>query len=173
MLMRAARRADLETCVAIYNHYVTDSVATFDTRPMSRAAAQRWYDSHQSERHPLLVVENDGEVMGYGSLSRWSSKAAYGRTSEVSVFVSPDHQRKGAGAVLLGALIRAAEKAAHRCLIARIEARNIASIELFKAAGFHSVGVMHDAGFKFGRWLDVEIMEFIVESGAGIEEISA
>jgi len=163
VLVRPAAPGDLDSCTAVYNHYVQTSVATFDTQPMTGRAAQRWFESHQNEAHPLLVAELDGQVVGYGSLSRWSSRDAYSRTCEVSVFVSPAHQRRGVGAALLEALIDAASRVAHRCLIARIEADNGPSIELFRKAGFTSVGVMHQAGFKFDTWLDVEIMERLIE----------
>jgi phosphinothricin acetyltransferase len=130
---------------------------------MTDASASAWYRSHQKTLHPLLVAEVDNGVVGYGSLSLWSTKDAYGRTSEVSVFVNADHHRKGAGSALLDALLGAAREVGHRCLIARIEAGNRPSIELFRGRGFTTVGVMHDAGFKFGRWLNVEIMERLVD----------
>ena len=163
MAIRAAVRADLAACLDIYNHYVEHSVATFDTQPLAGAAAERWFRSHESDAHPLLVADQDGEVIGYGSLSRWSSKAGYDKTSEVSVFIRPDHQRCGAGAGLLDALLIAAQRAGHRNLLARVEASNTASINLFKTAGFRSVGVLHETGFKFGRWLDVVIMERLID----------
>ena len=163
MAIRGAVRADLEACLGIYNHYVEHSVATFDTEPLVGVPAERWFLSHESDAHPLLVADQDGDVIGYGTLSRWSSKAGYDRTSEVSVFVSPEHHRRGAGAALLDALLVAAQRAGHRNLLARIEASNTASINLFKAAGFRSVGVLHETGFKFGRWLDVLIMERLID----------
>jgi phosphinothricin acetyltransferase len=150
-------------CVRIYNHYVENSVATFDTQPMIGAAAKRWFASHQNAQHPLLVADQAGKILGYGSLSSWSTKAAYSHTSEVSVFVSGDHHRKGTGAALLDELLRASGQVGHRCLIARIEAENRPSIELFRSRRFYSVGVMHDAGHKFGRWLNVEIMERLIK----------
>ena len=80
------------------------------------------------------------------------------------MFVSVDHQRQGAGTALLNALLAAARSVGHRHLVARIEADNTASIRLFSAAGFQTVGIMHDSGLKFGRWLDVEVMECLIES---------
>ena len=169
VLIRTATSADVAACVGIYNHYVENSVATFDTQPMIEAAAERWYFSHQNPLHPLLVAEQAGRILGYGSLSLWSTKDAYNRTSEVSVFVSGDHHRKGTGAALLDALLNAARRVGHRCLIARIEAENVASIELFRSRKFFTVGVMHDAGFKFGRWLNVEIMERLMNRNSAEE----
>lgn len=164
MLVRRATLADLDHCSVIYNHYVETSVAIFDTRPMTSEAADAWFQSHQDEAYPLLVAEAEEQVIGYGSLSRWSSRDAYGKTCEVSVFVRPDYHRRGAGAGLVEALIDAAQRVGHRCLIARIEAENDASIALFRNAGFTSVGVMHQAGYKFDTWLDVEIMEHLIEA---------
>ena len=164
MLVRPATRGDLDGCTRIYNHYVETSVATFDTQSLVGESAERWFDCHQNSVHPLLVAEQAGAVVGYGSLSPWSTKDAYSKTCEVSVFVSPNHQRRGAGEALLNALTRAAAPLGYRCLVARIEADNNASLALFRRAGFSSVGIMHDVGFKFGRWLDVEVMELLVES---------
>ena len=161
--VRPATADDLLACAGIYNHYVEHTVATFDTQPMSDAAATRWYRSHQKTLHPLLVAEVGNDIVGYGSLSRWSTKDAYGRTSEVSVFVSAEHHRKGAGSALLDGLLGVAREVGHRCLIARIEADNRPSINLFRSRGFTTVGVMHDAGFKFGRWLNVKLMERLVD----------
>ncbi len=172
MQIRPAAQDDLQACLEIYNHYVEHSVATFDTQPMIGSAAQRWYDSHQHPAHPLLLAEARGRVLGYGCLSRWSIKAGYDATAEVSVFVSPDQQRRGIGAALLEALLGAAQRSGLRNLLARIEAENTASISLFSRAGFRSVGVMHETGFKFGRWLDVEIMEYLVESDPSEEQPS-
>ena len=170
MQIRPAAQDDLQACLNIYNHYVDHSVATFDTEPMVGAAGQRWYESHQHPAHPLLVAEELGRVLGYGCLSRWSSKKGYDRTAEVSVFISADQQRRGAGAALLQALLIAAQRSGLRNLLARIEADNAASIKLFAAAGFRSVGVMHNTGFKFGRWLDVEIMEYVIASAPPEEQ---
>ena len=168
--IRSSKPEDLAECVRIYNHYVENSVATFDTQPMIDAEAERWYSSHQNPLHPLLVAEQAGRVLGYGSMSKWSTKDAYRRTSEVSVFVSSDHHRKGTGAALLDGLLSAASRVGHRCLIARIESENLPSIELFRSRQFLTVGVMHDSGYKFGRWLNVEIMERLMkpeQSGEG------
>ena len=170
MQIRPAEQDDLQACLNIHNHYVAHSVATFDTEPMVGAAGQRWYENHQHPAHPLLVAEDQGRVLGYGCLSRWSQKKGYDTTAEVSVFISHDQQRRGAGAALLQALLVAAQRGGLRNLLARIEAENHASIRLFTAAGFRSVGVMHDAGFKFGRWLDVEIMERLIESDPPAEQ---
>ena len=159
--IRAARHADLPRILDIYNHEVLVSTATYDTVPRTQADHRKWFAIHGAE-HPVLVAESAGAVIGWASLSPWSDRAAYSRTAEVSVYVSHEHRRRGIGRALLGALIDAGRERGHHSLLARISSDNEASVFLHAECGFRIVGTLHEVGTKFGRLLDVTIMEMLI-----------
>lgn len=156
--IRDATDADLGAIFAIYNHEVERGVSTFDTEPLDPETDGAWL-SARSPRHPVLVAEIDGEVAGWGSLSQWSSKGGYARTAEVSVYVDPGRRRAGIGRALLAALIERAPECGIAVMLARIAGENPASIALHSALGFEPIGVQRRAGEKFGRVLDVTLMD--------------
>jgi len=169
---RAARRvtirqavlADVPVCTAIYNYYVEVGVSTFDEQPRSAVQGLEWYSAHRDPRYPLIVWELGEDLLGFGTLSRWSKKSGYDRSVEVSVFVSPGHLGQGGGRLLLSRLIAMAEEAGHHVLLGRIEASNKDSLILFQRSGFTPVGVLREVGFKQERWLDVLILERILKN---------
>jgi len=160
-VIRGAGHADLPGILSIYNREVLLSTATYDTIPRTEAEHRKWFAIHGPE-HPVLVAESAGIVTGWASLSPWSDRSAYSRTVEVSVYVAEEHRRKGVGRLLLGALIEAGRSRGHHALLARISADNEASIRLHAECGFAVVGTMLEVGVKFGRLLDVCIMELLV-----------
>lgn len=99
---------------------------------------------------------------GWASLSPWSDRAAYAKTVEVSVYVAEEHRRRGVGRRLLQALVAAGRAHGHHSLLARISADNDASIRLHARLGFTVAGTLHEVGTKFGRVLDICIMELLL-----------
>jgi phosphinothricin acetyltransferase len=112
----------------------------------------------------LLVAEVGGEIAGWGSLTAWSPRGAYARTAEGSVFVDARFRRAGIGEALLVEIVEAARRAGHRVILGRIEAGNESSRRMLGRCGFRSVGVMHAVGEKFGRVLDVEVFELVLDA---------
>jgi phosphinothricin acetyltransferase len=163
MTVRAATPADLAGITAIYNEQVLHGTATFDTEPRDEAAAEAWLAAHDPRRHPVLVAERGGRVAGWASLTAWSPRGAYSRTVEASVFVAEHCRGQGLGRELTAALEEAARRAGHRVVLGRIEASNAASLALFARAGYRTVGVMRQVGWKFGRWLDVVLVELVLD----------
>ncbi len=165
--IRPAGHADLPRILEIYNREVLVSTATYDTVPRSEADHRKWFAIHGSE-HPVLVAESAGPagsaavVVGWASLSPWSDRAAYSHTVEVSVYIAAEHRRRGVGRRLLEALIDAGRSRGHHSLLARISADNEASVRLHAECGFRVVGTLHEVGVKFGRMLDVTIMEMLI-----------
>jgi len=163
--IRLASTGDLPTIMAIYNDEILQGVATFDTVPWDEHAAQRWLAKHDPLRRPVTVaVESSGAIVGWGSVSDWSTRCAYARAAEDSIYVHPDHQGQGIGRRLLSDLIERSRSAGVRVLLARIETSCKASLHVHRAAGFVTVGVMHGVGEKFGRVLDVELLERSLEA---------
>jgi phosphinothricin acetyltransferase len=159
--VRPAETADLPRILAIYNHEVLASTATYDTTPRTMPEQEQWF-AHHGRGHPVLVAAEGGSVAGWASLSPWSDRPAYDRSVETSVYVAEECRGKGIGRVLLQALIDAGRDLGHHALLARISADNTVSILLHRKLGFTEVGLLKEVGQKFGRMLDVSIMELIL-----------
>ena len=161
--IRAARSSDIEAVNEIYNDDVARGTSTFDTEPRVGDRAREWFESHLSDTYPLLVAEEEGELLGWASLTPWSPRGAYERTVEGSLFVRSGDRGRGVGRALNEALLKWARAAGHGVLIARIERGNEASRRLLEASGFSSVGLMHRVGEKFEKLLDVEVFELMLD----------
>jgi L-amino acid N-acyltransferase len=162
IILRPAREEDLPEILAIYNHEVVTSTATYDTQPRTALEHHAWF-RHHGDAHPVLVAEDAVGVRGWASLSPWSDRAAYGKSAETSVYVAEQARRTGIGRALLQALIDAGRERGHHALLARISADNEASIRLHAQLGFFVAGTLKEVGMKFGRLLDVCIMELLLE----------
>ena len=158
--IRLAGRADLSAINTIYNYYVLHSTCTYQTELSTDGERTAWFDVH-GPRHPVTVAEKDGEVVGWGSLSRFHARAAYGNTVENSVYVRHDLHGQGIGSVLLRDLIARAKTIGHHSIVALISADQAASLALHVKVGFVEVGHLREVGYKFGRWLDVIYMQLM------------
>lgn len=156
--VRVARLEDAEAMRAIYNVEVETSTVTFDLVPRSLADQRAWLAA-RSGAHTALVAVEEGGVVGFGALSPYKDRPAYATSVEDSVYVHQDHQGRGIGRVLLTALVDAAQASGFHALFARIVGGHEASIGLHAALGFEIVGTEREVGRKFGRWLDVVVME--------------
>jgi L-amino acid N-acyltransferase len=156
--IRLADRSDASGILAIYNHYVSNSTALFDLVPRTLEEQEEWIEQH-SGGHPAVVAELAGDIVGFGSLSRYRSRPAYATTVEDSVYLLDGHQGRGIGRLILSELVRLAETHGFHAIIARITGENDASIKLHARCGFEVVGTEREVGRKFGRWLDVVEMQ--------------
>jgi phosphinothricin acetyltransferase len=156
--MRLATPADLPAINAIYNHYVIHSTCTYQTEPATADERKAWFDAHGSA-YPVTVIEDAGEVIGWGSLSKFHQRSAYRPTVENSVYVRHDRLARGIGKLLLEDLIRRAEKQGYHSIMALISADQEASVRLHARFGFITVGNLKEVGRKFDRWLDVVYMQ--------------
>lgn len=161
-IIRSATAADLLAINAIYNHYVLHSTCTYQTEPETIEARARWFASH-GVKHPIIVLERNDEIVGWGSLSRFHPRAAYDRTVENSVYVHAEHQRQGVGQAILTDLIERAIHLGHHAIIAGIDAEQEASIALHAKYGFTQAGYLKEVGYKFDRWLHVIYMQWTVK----------
>ncbi len=151
---RLATVADAETINAIYNHYVRASAATFqveDETTEERVEELRTRPDNQ----PLIVLEADGEIVGWGALSPFRSRCAYRDTIELSVYVRHDCHRRGLGRVIVQDLIARARSFGYHTLLAASCEESVASIALLHSLGFRETGRLREVGHKFGRRFDV------------------
>ncbi|RMH29380.1 MAG: N-acetyltransferase family protein [Planctomycetota bacterium] len=160
MRTRPATPDDLDPIFEIYEHEVLHGVATFDLDPFTPEERRAWFDRHGPPAHPVIVAQDGDTVVGWAALSPFSSKRAYARTAEVSVYVHKDHRGRGVGRALLGELIRLGRAGGLGVLLARIAAEQVPSLGLHLSLGFQHVGTMRRVGEKFGRVLDVELLDY-------------
>jgi len=166
LFIRAATEADLPGIFAIYDHEVLHGTATFDTQPKTPAERLEWFRSDGSGRYPILVAESDGAIAGWTRLYPWSNRCAYDRAAENAVYVHPQQRGKGVGRALLAELLRLAPQRGVSLIIARVVEGNAGSRALHEALGFQTIGVMRRCGEKFGRLLDVRLMDRHLDSRA-------
>lgn len=167
MRIRQATEADLPGIFAIYDHEVLHGTATFDTEPRSEAGRLEWLRDDGNGKYPIRVAEAGGAIAGWARLHAWSNRCAYARAAENAVYVHRDHRGRGVGHALLAELIRLAPARGVQVLLARIVEGNPASVALHEAHGYRTIGVMRRVGEKFGRVLDVRLMDRHLDVGGG------
>jgi L-amino acid N-acyltransferase YncA len=159
--IRPATAADIPDIREIYNHYVTNSVVTFDEKKWTLAQWRDKFTQLEKLKMPFLVAESpSGQVLGYGLVSPWTGKSGFRYTVENSIYLGQAATGKGLGRALLEALIEACEQAGIREMVAVISDKGAeASVALHERLGFVEVGRMGRVGFKFGRWLGTIYMQ--------------
>ena len=162
MTIRTAQIADLDAIAAIYNEAVRTSTATFDMEPKTREEQLAWFEAH-GPLHPIVVADLDGQVVGWACLSPWSERQAYRETAETTFYVHEEHRGKGIGRALKGHIIEEARRLGFHSLIARVAEGSDASLHLNDRFGFQHVGVLKEVGCKFGKRLDVHILQKILD----------
>lgn len=153
---------DAKAIVDIYNEYVVNSVATFETEPL-RVEEMEGRIAGISASYPYLVYVDQDEVVEYCYAHTWKEKAAYKYTLETTVYLSPRYKGKGIGRQLMERLIEECRAGGYYALIACITEGNEASYSLHEKLGFRKVSHFEKVGLKFGRWLDVVDYELIIK----------
>lgn len=159
--IRDATAADLPEIRAIYNHYVMNTVVTFDEEPMSLRDLRHKFTAARKLGMPYLVaVSPSGQILGYTYVFPWKDRAAYRFTVEISIYLGPASTGKGLGRALLGEIIKRSKAAGHKEMIAVIADKGAeASIALHTSFGFVEGGRMGKVGYKFGRYIGTVIMQ--------------
>lgn len=159
MRTRLADPDDAEATRGIYNLEVLETTVTFDLVPRSLDDQRSWIADH-SGGHPAIVAVDDHDVVrGFASLSPFRPRAAYAPTVEDSVYVDRDSRGQGIGELLLRDLLGLATDHGFHSVMARIVGGHDTSIALHSRCGFEQVGCEREVGRKFGRWLDVVLMQ--------------
>ncbi|HEY1603435.1 MAG TPA: GNAT family N-acetyltransferase [Pirellulales bacterium] len=160
--IRDALAGDLPAISAIYNYYVLHSTCTYQLEPESLADRQAWFDVHSPDKYPVIVAETNGQVVGWGSLSKFHARAGYAPTVEASVYIAHDFHRRGVGRTILQALVDRARSAQFHTVIGGASADQSASLALQERLGFVRVGHLKEVGDKFGKRLDVVYMQLML-----------
>jgi L-amino acid N-acyltransferase YncA len=156
--LRLATEDDAEAIRSIYNPEVLESTATFDLVPRTLDDQLAWQRARSGAYAALVAVDGTG-VVGFGSLSPYKDRPAYSTTVEDSVYVARSSHGLGVGRAVLGELLTVATDHGFHAVIARISGVGDASIGLHAALGFERVGHEREVGRKFGKWLDVVVMQ--------------
>jgi phosphinothricin acetyltransferase len=157
---RAAGPADIPAITAIYAEQVLYGTATFDLAPPPESEMAARMDTLLAAGYPYIVAEREGRVVGYAYAGEYRARPAYRHTVEDSIYLATDARGQGVGGLLLRVLIEQCTALGFRQMIAVIgDSQNMASIRVHRAAGFADVGVLKSTGHKFGRWLDVVLMQ--------------
>lgn len=159
--LRDSRPDDVPAIAAIYAHYVATSLATFDEiAPSVEEMTQRRAEVVEACLPFLVAASPSGRVLGYAYAAAFRRRTGYRFTLEDSIYVEPSATRRGIGTALLAALIERCAAAGYRQLVAVVgDTAHAASIGLHEKLGFVRIGVMPAVGFKFGRWVDVVLMQ--------------
>lgn len=165
-IIRPSRDDDIPAVTAIYAHHVLHGTGTFETEPPTAADMAARRADVLARGLPYLVSEEDGQVLGFAYCNWFKPRPAYRFSAEDSIYMAAGTSGKGNGKALLRALASHAEAAGVRKLIAVIgDSGNAGSIGVHRAIGFTHVGVLKSCGWKFGRWLDVVLMEMPLGPG--------
>lgn len=162
--IRRAEFEDIEAIADIYNEAILTTTATFDLEPKTLDDRREWFSSHGA-RHPILVAELDGMVVGWASLNVWNPRAAYDDTAETSFYVKEEYRGRGIGRRLKQAIMDEARKAGFHTLIAGAAEGSDASLHLNREFGFEVVGTFREVGHKFGKNLDVTYLQKFLNRG--------
>jgi phosphinothricin acetyltransferase len=164
LTVRPAAPGDAEAIARIYNQGIEDRVATFETRPRTPEDVLGWLDG----RHPVVVVEAEGEIVAFASTSAYRPRECYEGIAEFSVYVDRGRRGHGTGRTAMLGLIEAAERAGFWKLVSRIFPENEASLRLMRSLDFREVGLYERHARLDGVWRDVVIVEKLLP--AALEE---
>ncbi|GAA4230156.1 phosphinothricin acetyltransferase [Streptosporangium album] len=168
MVIRPAASGDLEAVAAVYAHYVTETVVTFDEVAPTMSDWERKLADLTERGLPFLVADVDGEVAGYAYACPWRPKPAYRYTVEDTIYLGPGWTGKGWGRALLEAVLAGCAQAGVRQVVAVIaDAGSDASAALHRAFGFTHAGRLAGVGHKHGRWVDTVLMQCDLSTRTG------
>lgn len=165
-LIRPSRDEDIPAITAIYQHHVLTGTGTFEIDPPTESDMLTRRADVLAKGLPYLVVEEDGQVLGFAYCNWFKPRPAYRFSAEDSIYMAADAHHKGLGKALLAELCAQAERAGVRKFLAVIgDSGNAGSIGVHRSVGFTHVGIIQSCGWKFERWLDVVMMEKTLGAG--------
>ncbi len=149
-----------DAILQIFNEAIANSTALYDYKPRTRESMVGWFAAKVAGNFPVIGIEDaSGQLLGFASFGAFRAYPAYKYTVEHSVYVHSDHRGKGFGKLLLRQIVDEAGLFGAHAVIGAIDAENEASLKLHESLGFVRVGTMPQVGFKFGRWLDLALVQ--------------
>ncbi|MBT2483957.1 MULTISPECIES: GNAT family N-acetyltransferase [unclassified Microbacterium] len=164
--IRDAEPADLPTITEIHNHAVVHTTAIWNEDAVDVDDRAAWLADRTGRGYPVIVAADETGVVGYASYAQWRPHSGYRHTVEHSVYVRGDQRGRGIGTTVMTAIIERARASGIHVMIGGIESANTASIALHERLGFREVGRMPQVGAKFGRWLDLSMLQLTLDDRA-------
>ena len=162
VIIREADPSDAPIIASVYNHYVAETIVTFDEQPVTDAEMARRIEEVQAASLPWLVAEQENRVVGYAYAAPWKRRAAYRFSVEITVYLDPNHLGRGLGTSLYTELFAILRNSQAHAVIGGIALPNDVSVALHEKFGMHRVAVFEEVGFKFDRWIDVGYWQCIL-----------
>ena len=159
LMIREATSDDAEAIRLIYNHEVENETSTMDLVSRTLETQREWIAARSGAFCAVVAVDSSETVLGFGALSEYKDRSGYRSTVENSVYVRRDVARRGIGKQILLHLLETATVSGFHSVIARIEAQSLASRGLHSSCGFELVGIEKQVARKFGKWLDIAVMQ--------------
>ncbi|HSG63514.1 MAG TPA: GNAT family N-acetyltransferase [Gammaproteobacteria bacterium] len=162
-MIRPCRQSDASRICEIYNHYVRETVITFEEEPVAEGEmAQRI--ERVTKSHPWLVFEENGAIAGYAHAGPWHPRTAYRFTAESTIYLAPEATGRGIGSELYAALLTELRRRKIHCVIGAIALPHPVSVGLHEKLGFSKIGHIKEMGYKLGRWVDVGYWQLLFKS---------
>ncbi len=153
-----ATKQDIKEILDVYAPYILNTVITFETEVPSLDSFTKRIDDILS-KYPFFVCKHNGKVVGYSYASKFKERAAYNSSVETTVYISPDFHKKGVGTTLYTMLLESIKEHNYYMAYACISLPNEKSIALHNKLGFTLAGTLHNAGYKFGKYIDIVFYE--------------
>lgn len=153
-MIRSLEEKDIARCLEIYNWYILNSPATFETEPLSLSAFTDRVHGIQ-QKYPWLVLEEEGKIVGYTYLSAFNERAAYNWICDLAIYLDHTERGHGAGAKLMQAILALAREDGYHAMTSIITEGNTASEHIHEKFGFEKKMFLEKAGYKNGKWLGV------------------
>jgi L-amino acid N-acyltransferase len=151
--------------LAIFNDAIANSTALYDYKPRAPESMVGWFKTKEAGRYPVIgAVDQQGRLLGFASYGSFRAWPAYKYSIEHSVYVERAQRRKGIGEALMRRLIAAATDQQYHCMVGGIDVANGGSIAMHEKLGFTHAGTIRQAGFKFGRWLDLGFWQLLLNT---------
>jgi L-amino acid N-acyltransferase len=148
----------------ILNEAIAHSTALYEYQPRTLENIRGWFADKQAAGFPVIGVEQAGALVGFATYGTFRARAAYKYTVEHSVYIHKDHRGRGLGLALMRELIAVARQQNYHVLVGGIDIANAGSVRLHERLGFTHAGTIHQAAFKFGRWLDLGFYQLLLDT---------
>lgn len=166
-VVHCEQKRHAEAILAIFNDAILNSTALYDYKPRTMEIMAAWFQAKAKGKYPVIGIESDsGDLMGFGSYGTFRAWPAYKYSVEHSIYVDARFRGQGIGKRLLQEVIADAQGQGYHLLVGAIDAANSVSIRLHQTMGFTQCGTIREAGFKFGRWLDLVFYQLILSTPA-------
>ena len=161
--IRSAAADDLADILRVYNQAIEKTTAVFEYRPHTLEMRREWFKAKQAASLPVLVAVESGAVLGFASYGPFRAWPAYKYSVELSVYVDESVRGRGIGSGLVRAILATARERDLHVVMAGITADNAVSLRLHEKLGFVEVAHIREVGYKFGRWLDLKLLQIVLD----------